>query len=46
MLQVASVPLPDGEVLLTYLDVSDSARIEQALRERNEALETAARLEG
>ncbi len=44
MLQVASVPLPDGEVLLTYLDVSDSARIEQALRERNEALETAARL--
>lgn len=44
VLQVASVPLPDGEVLLTYLDVSDTARIEQALRERNEALETAARL--
>jgi signal transduction histidine kinase len=43
-LQVASVPLPDGEVLLTYLDVSDTARVEQALRERNEALETAARL--
>jgi signal transduction histidine kinase len=44
VLQVASVPLPDGEVLLTYLDASDTARIEQALRERNEALETAARL--
>jgi signal transduction histidine kinase len=44
MLQVASVPLPDGEVLLTYLDVSDTVRIERALRERNEALETAARL--
>ncbi len=44
MLQVASVPLPDGDVLLTYLDVSDTARVEQALRERNEALETAARL--
>jgi signal transduction histidine kinase len=44
MLQVASVPLPDGEVLLTYLDVSDTARVEQALRERNEALETVARL--
>lgn len=44
LLQVASVPLPDGEVLLTYLDVSDSARVEQALRERNDALETAARL--
>ena len=44
MLQVASVPLPDGEVLLTYLDVSDAARVERALRERNEALETAGRL--
>ena len=44
MLQVASVPLPDGEVLLSYLDVSDSARVERALRERNEALETAGRL--
>jgi PAS domain-containing protein len=44
MLQVASVPLPDGEVLLTYLDVSDTARVERALRERNDALETAGRL--
>jgi signal transduction histidine kinase len=44
VLQVASVPLPDGNVLLTYLDVSDTARVERALRERNEALETAARL--
>ena len=44
MLQLASVPLPDGEVLLTYLDVSDTARVERALRERNEALETAGRL--
>lgn len=44
VLQVASVPLPDGEVLMTYLDVSDTARVEHALRERNEALETAARL--
>jgi signal transduction histidine kinase len=44
MLQAASVPLPDGEMLLTYLDVSDTARVERALRERNEALETAGRL--
>jgi signal transduction histidine kinase len=44
VLQIASVPLPDGEVLLTYLDVSDTARVERALRERNQALETAARL--
>jgi signal transduction histidine kinase len=44
LLQAATVPLPDGEVLLTYLDVSDSARVEEALRDRNEALETADRL--
>jgi len=31
-------------VLLTYLDVTDTARVERALRERNEALETAGRL--
>ncbi|HTV43796.1 MAG TPA: ATP-binding protein [Stellaceae bacterium] len=44
MLQVASVPLPDGEVLLSYLDVTDTSRVERALRQRNEALETADRL--
>lgn len=40
----AAVPLPDGATLLTYLDVTDSIRIERALRERNDALETADRL--
>ena len=40
----ASVPLPDGNTLLTYMDVTDSTRIERALRERNDALETADRL--
>jgi signal transduction histidine kinase/PAS domain-containing protein len=44
MLQEATVPLPDGDVLVTYLDVTDTARVERALRERNEALETAGRL--
>ena len=44
VLQRAIVPLPDGNVLLTYLDVTDTARVERALRERNEALETAGRL--
>jgi signal transduction histidine kinase len=44
MLQEGAVPLPDGNVLLTYLDVTDTARVERALRERNEALETAGRL--
>jgi len=44
VLQRATVLLPDGNVLLTYLDVTDTARVERALRERNEALETAGRL--
>jgi signal transduction histidine kinase len=38
------VPLPDGAALFTFLDVSDSFRVEQALRDRNEALITADRL--
>lgn len=44
MLQQATVPLPDGNLLVTLLDVTDTARYERALRERNEALETAGRL--
>ncbi|RAU21696.1 histidine kinase [Paramagnetospirillum kuznetsovii] len=36
-----SVPLPDGAMLLTWLDVTDTARVEKALRERNEALAAA-----
>jgi signal transduction histidine kinase len=44
VLQLATVPLPDGAVLLTCLDVTDTARVERALRESNEALETADRL--
>jgi len=41
--EFASVPLPDGATLLTYVDVTDSSQIEQALRERAEALEAADR---
>ncbi len=44
ILQAVTVPLPDGNILLSYLDVTDSTRVEHALRERNEALETAGRL--
>jgi signal transduction histidine kinase len=44
ILDYASVPLPDGAVLTTWLDVSDSAHVERALRERNDALATADRL--
>ena len=40
----ALVPLPDGASLFTFLDVTDSTRVERALRERAEALETADRL--
>ena len=38
------VPLPDGGVLFSYVDVTDTLRVERALIERNEALETADRL--
>ena len=44
VLDYATVPLPDGAVLLSYFDVSASIQMERALRERNEALETADRL--
>jgi signal transduction histidine kinase len=42
--EFAAVPLPDGNALLTMLDITDSRRIEQALRDRNEALEAADRI--
>ena len=42
--QFAAVPLPDGNALLTMLDVTDSSRIEAALRERATALEQADRV--
>ncbi len=37
----AYVPLPDGQCLVLYLDVTDSTQVEEALRERNRALENA-----
>ncbi|MEN7536312.1 PAS domain-containing sensor histidine kinase [Aurantiacibacter flavus] len=40
-LEFAGVPLPDGNGLLTVLDVTDSTKAEAALRERNAALEEA-----
>ncbi len=44
ILNYGSMPLPDGATLVSFLDVTDSMQIERALRERNEALETADRL--
>ena len=44
VIDFATVPLPDGAMLLFCVDVSDSHRVEHFLREGNEALETADRL--
>ena len=44
VLKAATVPLPDGNTLLTYTDVTATTRMENALRERAEALEAADRL--
>lgn len=41
IVQYSYVPLPDGSHLLGFIDVSDRWRFEQALKERNEALEHA-----
>ena len=38
ILEYRSVPLPDGAVLNSFTDVTDSDRVEQALRDRNDAL--------
>ena len=40
----ALVPLPNGQAMLTFVDMSDSIRVEKVLTERNEALEAADRL--
>ena len=42
--EFAAVPLPDGNALFTMIDVTDSSRIEVALRERATALEEADRV--
>lgn len=43
-LRYAAVPMPDGATLMSFVDMTDSIRAEQSLLEKNEALETAARL--
>jgi len=44
VLEFSSVPLPDGAVLISYVDVTDTTRVEEALRERAAAFEAADRL--
>lgn len=41
ILSYAVVPLPKGQMMLTFVDISDTARIERALKDKNEALELA-----
>jgi signal transduction histidine kinase len=44
ILSLALSALPDGAILVTFVDVTDRFRIESALRDRNDALEAADRL--
>ena len=44
VIDYATVPLPDGQTMVTFVDVTDSIKVERALIERNEALEAADRL--
>ena len=46
MFQIATIPLPDGNALFTMLDMSDSLKMEQALRDRNNALQEADAIKG
>jgi signal transduction histidine kinase len=38
MIDMTTMPLPDGATLVTFQDVSDTVNVERALLERNEAL--------
>jgi signal transduction histidine kinase len=44
VVDLTTVPLPDGATLVAFLDVTDTVNVERALRERNEALEAANKL--
>jgi signal transduction histidine kinase len=41
VLECTTTPLSDGATLLTFQDITDTVNVERALRERNDALETA-----
>lgn len=44
MLSWMVVPLPNGQTMITFLDITAADQIEKALRDRNEALERTAHL--
>ena len=41
LLEYTTVPLPDGGMLVTFFDVTDTVMVERALREKNKALQEA-----
>jgi signal transduction histidine kinase len=41
VIDCSTVPLPDGATLVAFHDITDTINVERALREKNEALETA-----
>jgi signal transduction histidine kinase len=41
VIDYAAIPLPDGQTMVTFVDVTDTANVAKALVERNEALEAA-----
>jgi len=43
-MELLVVPLPDGDYLLSYEDITDTILAEMSLRERNDALEEADKL--
>lgn len=44
IIDAASMPLPEGATLITFVDVTASVNVERMLKDRNEALEAAAAL--
>jgi signal transduction histidine kinase len=44
VIDLAAAPLPDGDTLLTFVDVTDEVNAERFLKEKNEALEAADKL--
>lgn len=44
VIDYATVPLPEGQTMVTFVDITDSVQVERALTERNEALEASHRL--
>lgn len=44
VLEYSVVPLPDGNILNAWIDITDTVKVEQALLEKNAALEEAERL--